>query len=546
METHVSNDSFVTQKFGGVSFINELPPETLSHIFELGSMDDGFGEEQDKASGDVPHTNQLDAKTISEKDTRARDAEEVHASDDTGSSATAVRFAFVVSYVCQHWRNVALSTPSLWTTIVVTPKARPPYERVSTMLERGQGFPIDISVRYEPDEDGPDKDSDKKPPSIDDNFAFLFAMLIPHIHRWRTMKVTVSDYHHMYAFIRTVSDPAVPAASRLTTLELYDHGDYEVFDESGLWDHFTLFGGSAPLLTRIVLCGVHVNWGQPWIASASNLRELELTSHPELLRPCWDEITTILRNAPTLRKLNVRGSGPAQDRPGFFMEPSPPADLNVPIQLVRVTDLVLAYMFSSRATWFIQKFIFPALENLVLHFGGDEDYAQVVQELARPAISSSPAQELRSLLSGLENLKIAGLPCRTECVQTLYGELQNLVSLDISMSRLDPLFLDILSSPCTLPGRGGIWLPRLTTLYVSGTSGSALREVVSKRKEVGVPLDSLYVEEDCDVHDEDVAWLKDNVKVFEFFKERDDDEDLIGCGRVSIGLIGGAGPVTDA
>ncbi|KAF8432693.1 hypothetical protein L210DRAFT_3557599 [Boletus edulis BED1] len=467
-------------------------------------MDDGFGEEQDKASGDVPHTDQLDAKTTSEKDTRARDDEKVHASDDTGSSATAVRFAFVVSYVCQHWRNVALSTPSLWTTIVVTPKARPPYERVSTMLERGQGFPIDISVRYVPDEDGPDKDSDKKPPSIDDNFAFLFAMLIPHIHRWRTMKVTVSDYHHMYAFIRTVSDPAVPAASRLTTLELYDHGhaqDYDIFDEFGLWDHFTMFGGSAPLLTRIVLCG--------------------LTSLPELLRPCWDEFTTILRNAPTLQKLNVR---PAQDRPAFFMEPSPPADLNVPIQLVRVTDL---------------KFIFPALENLVLHFAGDEDYTQVVQELARPVISSSPTQELRSLLSGLENLKIAGLPCRTECVQTLYGELQNLVSLDISMSRLDPLFLDILSSPCTLPGRGGIWLPRLTTLYVSGTSGSALREVVSKRKEVGVPLDSLYVEEDCDMHDEDVAWLKENVEMFEFFKERDDDKDLIGSGR------GGAGLVTD-
>ncbi|KAF8432676.1 hypothetical protein L210DRAFT_3557562, partial [Boletus edulis BED1] len=495
-------------------------------------MDDGSGEEQDKASGsDVPHTDQLDAKTTSEKDTRACDVEMVHrdenkggdgesSSDDTGSSATAVRFAFLVSCVCQHWRNVALSTPSLWSTIVVTPKARPPYERVITMLERGKGFPIDISVRYEPDEgsDEDGSDEDEYPPCIDNNFAFLFAMLIPHIHRWRTMKVTVSDYRHMYAFLRTVSDPAVPAASRLTTLELYDHGhtqDYDVLDDSGLWDHFTLFGGSAPLLTRIVLY------------------------HPDLLRPSWDEFTTILRNAPSLQKLNVRGSGPAQDSPAWFIESSPPKDLNVPIQLVRVTDLVFAFMYSLRATWFIQKFIFPALENMVLHFAGDEDYTHVVQELARPAISSSPAQELRSLLSGLENLKIAGLPCRTECVQTLYGELQNLVLLDISMSRLDPLFLDILSTPCTLPGRSGIWLPRLTTLYVSGTSGSALREVVSKRKEVGVPLDSLYVEEDCDMHDEDVAWLKENVEMFEFFKERDDDKDLIGSGR------GGAGLVTD-
>ncbi|KAF8123284.1 hypothetical protein EV363DRAFT_1356762 [Boletus edulis] len=495
-------------------------------------MDDGSGEEQDKASRDVPLTDQLDAKTTSEKDTRACDVEMAHwrgenkggdgesASYDTGTSATTVRFAFLVSYVCQHWRNVALSTPSLWTTIVVTPTARPPsrYERVSTMLERGKGFPVDISVRYEPDE-GPDEDGsdeDEILPFIDNNLAFLFAMLIPHIHRWRTMKVTVSEYRHMYAFFCIVSDPAVPAASRLTTLELYDHGHPQIFDNSGLWDHFTLFGGSAPLLTRIVLCG--------------------LTYHPDRVGPSWAQFTTILRNAPTLRKLNVRGSGPAHDRRASFMESSPPADLNVPIQLVRVTDLVLAYTFSSRATWFIQRFIFPALENLVLHFGGDVDYTQVVQELARPAISSSPTQELRSLLSGLENLKIAELSCRAECVQTLYGELQNLVSLDISMSYLDPLFLDILSTSCTLPGRSGIWLPRLTALYVSGTSGSALREVVSKRKEVGVLLGSLYVEEDCDMHDEDVAWLKDNVEMFEFFKERDDDEDLIGCGRVSIGV----------
>ncbi|KAF8133290.1 hypothetical protein EV363DRAFT_1583044 [Boletus edulis] len=379
------------------------------------------------------------------------------------------------------------------------------------MLERGKGFPIDISVTYEP-EDGSDEDEFdyKNPPSIDNNLAFLFAMLIPHIHRWRTMKVTVSDYHHMYAFLCTVSDPAVPAASRVTTLELYDNGhaqNYDIFDESGLWDHFMLFGGSAPLLTRIVLCGTHVDWDQPWIASASNLRELELTYHHELLRPSWAQFTTILRNAPTLQKLNVRGSGPDHsDCYDWYMESSsPPKDLNVPIQLVRVTDLVLAYMSSPRATWFIHKFIFPALENMVLRFARDGDCTH--------------------LLSGLESLRIARLPCLPKSVRTLYGELQNLVSLDISMSRLDPLFLDILSRRCTLPGRGGMWLPRLTTLYVSGTSGSALREVVSVRKEVGVPLGSLYVEEGCDVHEEDVAWLKDNVETFEFFEKRDDEDD---------------------
>ncbi|KAG6379394.1 hypothetical protein JVT61DRAFT_11862 [Boletus reticuloceps] len=54
METHVlSNNTFVPRK-GGVCFINELPPETLSHIFELGSMDDGFEKNKTKRAGMSP------------------------------------------------------------------------------------------------------------------------------------------------------------------------------------------------------------------------------------------------------------------------------------------------------------------------------------------------------------------------------------------------------------------------------------------------------------------------------------------------------------
>ena len=40
-----------------------------------------------------------------------------------------------------------------------------------------------------------------------------------------------------------------------------------------------LLSGSAPLLTRLVLWGVHVVWDQPWIASAPNLVDLEFDSH---------------------------------------------------------------------------------------------------------------------------------------------------------------------------------------------------------------------------------------------------------------------------
>ena len=56
------------------------------------------------------------------------------------------------------------------------------------------------------------------------------------------------------------------------------------------------------------------------------------------------------------------------------------------------------------------------------------------------------------------------------------------------------------------------------TLYVSGTSSDVLHEVVQRRMDAGVPLNSVYVEESCEVEDEDVEWLKENLKTFEFFE----------------------------
>ncbi|KAF8121760.1 hypothetical protein EV363DRAFT_1362210 [Boletus edulis] len=491
METHVLPNN---------SFINELPPETLSHIFELGSMDDGFEEEQDsdKASGDVPHTDQLDAKTTSEKDTRARDAEMVQrgenkggdgesASDDTGSSATAVPFAFVVSYVCQHWRNVALSMPSLWTTIVVTPEERPPYEPVSTLLERSKSLPIDITVSY----DHLDEYEDDFEPPSDADLEILFAMLIPHIHRWRTMKVTVSEYHHMYAFLS-----ALPNSRPLNSIST----DYPVaLRYPSMTKHLTLFAGSAPLLTRIVLWGVHVDWDQPWVASASNLTDLELAYHSEDVRPSWAQFSTILRSASVLQKLSLCRSGPSGEPPSWSIEPTPggPADVNAPIQLVRVTDFVLESDTQARIIGLFRKFYMPALKYLYLNPEGDydEDFGDLFRELTRP---TSPVREQpRSML---------------------YGELQNLRSLNTSLYYSDSLFFDIISTPCTLPGRGDIWLPRLATLYVQGASGIRLRKLILQRKEARVPLSSLYVDRHCELDDEDVDWLKENVNTFEFLE----------------------------
>ena len=327
------------------------------------------------------------------------------------------------------------------------------------------------------------------------------------------MEVSVLDYHHLYVFLSAVSNPSIPVAPLLTALEFDSFGSIY----RGMSKHLTLVAGSAPLLTRLVLCGVHVDWNQPWIASASNLIHLELAFHPEDVRPSWAQFASILRGASALEKLSLRRSGPSGDPHEWFIQPTPgsPAGLNTPLQLLHVTDFTLAFHSQARAIGLIHRFCLPALKSLVLEFDAG-NYTEFVHELAKPATSLSlPSAQGQpySLLRNLESLKIAGLPCRTECVETFYGELQNLRSLTLS-SDVPEEFMSLLGLvPCI--GRHEIWLPRLVTLCVSDASTTVLREIVRTRKDAGVPLSSLYVSEPYEVQDEDMVWLKENLKIFE-------------------------------
>ena len=99
------------------------------------------------------------------------------------------------------------------------------------------------------------------------------------------MGFEVSEYHHKHEFLDLISAPRISAVPLLTTLELYCYCKSARFDGIRMSKDIILLSGSAPLLTRLVLWGVHVDWDQPWIASAPNLVDLEFAWHPEHLRP---------------------------------------------------------------------------------------------------------------------------------------------------------------------------------------------------------------------------------------------------------------------
>ena len=538
--------------------VNNIPPEVLSLIFEIGarSIEDGEdSDDEDEAMATFWNLEEgVEDDVLNEEDSVTRrlgrskvtgndgDESQYDGISESASDSTfevAPPFEVLISHVCQHWRTVALNTPSLWTKINVSPLESAPFERVKILLERGKSLPIDIHIDCEPPDDddesscgSEDSELDQSPHSMSfSDLDSLMSLLVPHISRWGSIEVSVSCYKHMFVFLSAVSDPSIAGAPQLEALQLYHHEDAEsltAFAHPDLVQHFKLFGGVAPRLKSVALWGVHVDWCQEWLSSGSNLLDLELAYHTDDVRPSWTQFVGILRGAPKLETLSLCSSGPLGAPHDWYSEgglESHGDDHSGVIGLRSLTDLVLAFHSPVYVSGLIHRLALPALKSLTLDFD-DDDFTDVVAQLAGPATTAVPPQDgekMHSLLSGLETLKISGLPCSDRSVELMYKELGNLKALNLSMTYLSPAFIQLLYYPYSVSGRREVWLPSLTTLSTADVPGDQMMELVRKRKEAGVPLKAVFMEENDAVTEEDIQWLKENLETFDFFEGSDDE-----------------------
>ena len=103
-------------------------------------------------------------------------ARDYHESDSGGHSTTCISTCVNVSYVCSHWRNIALNCPSLWT------------------------YPFHLSLRWTEElllgsKQAPSKISwisnPISPPGAEDPRAILLYKLLEHIERVQTLCLSV-------------------------------------------------------------------------------------------------------------------------------------------------------------------------------------------------------------------------------------------------------------------------------------------------------------------------------------------------------------------
>ncbi|KAG1834235.1 hypothetical protein EV424DRAFT_1532475 [Suillus variegatus] len=524
--------------------VNDIPPELLSLIFEVGAQSIKDGEDEDEEdeedeamavywnleSGAKDGIDEDGETTKRSRVTRNDGVDEDGLSESSMDSDATFEpmpsFEVLISHVCHHWRVVALNTPSLWTEIDVSPLDSPPFERVQTFLERSKSLPIDIRIDCEPPDDDEEEDSSgsedselgQSPHSMTfSDLDNLMSLLVPHISRWGSVEVAVACYKHMFIFLSAVSDPSIAGAPQLEALQLYHHEDAEsltAFAQPDLVQHFKLFGGVAPRLKSVALWGVHVDWCQEWLSCGSNLLDLELAYHTDDVRPSWTQFAAILCGAPKLETLSLCSSGSYGN------------DYTGVIELHSLTQLVLAFHSPVYVSGLLRRLAFPALKSLTLDLD-DGDFTDFAFQLAGPMMSAVPVaskdgEKKRSLLSRLDSIKLSGLSCSDRSVELMYAELGNLKTLNLVMN----YFIH----PCSVPGQRDVChvcLPSLTTLSTADVPGDQIRELVQKRKEAGVPLKAVYMEENDEITPHDLQWLKDNVEEFDFFEASDDEFESI-------------------
>ena len=535
--------------------INELPAEILGHIFEIGVEMEEEEEDEDEDEDDREDMDMSDEGEDEGEDEDEDDAMSVGSSGSSGSStiddiiSQAPLFQVLASHVCRHWREVALGLHVLWTRLNFEYTLQ--LDQAKAFIDRAHGLPLKIKIDCifhdsvdEEDSDHPlyDQDEETSKEIEDDTYEHgpylslddlveILDLIEPEVYHWGEFNFGISTYDYVQCLLSRLHK--LPSAPLLKKFELYhseDCNDYAFFNGDDNIRYLP-FHGNAPLLESAVFWGIHIDWDKS-LTFLQGLRRFELSYHAKDVRPSYNTFTQIIKNSPDLRHLSLSLSGPtlatgtqSDDEGQWGPEP---------FEIPSVRYLVLQFHEPQYAIMLVQHFHFPNLCDLVLNFD-EEDYSSFVRELLVPVKGRS-----KSILSGLEKLKISGLPCDVATADAMLRQLTDLKTLHLECFGREELVIfkklidpsagrrkkeaQAETVPQTVPK---IFCPLLETLTVARVSASQLKALVTARKNAGAPLKTLrlsYSDHRTTKMDE---WLRNNVEVVEYFEPSDDEEDEV-------------------
>ena len=400
---------------------------------------------------------------------------------------TSSNLQVAVSHVSRHWRQVALRTHSLWTTLHFRETCH--ISRAETYLARclpSSTYLLDILVDTVAEED--------HTPGITlytDEIKTIFQIIIPHVSRWRAFHLKICD-NTCKSQARQFLSTCGPAPN-LETLQLYHFEDYRTSHRLYLATYkppVIVFSNSLPCLKNVSLIGVNLPWADsPYLV---NLHHLELALHLDNIRPPYKWWDRMLRLSPDLKRLSLHYSGPrkATGDPNLAW----PGSTEDKIRLDSLWELCLTDLDSDYLCNLFQRLILPAVKSISLDLL-EQNFTPFIEMIAAGGQSSSSVCPIPSPAI-LDTLTIHALDCSPESWRTFLQGLKGLRFLDVDFTRVGSNFWDIFNDGDIILQEDGrttssddadddttdMLLPSLEIFKIAGISGKDINCAIRHRR----------------------------------------------------------------
>lgn len=383
-----------------------------------------------------------------------------------------------LTWVCRHWRELALSDPTLWNAIWF--KDVPNFERSFAYFERSANAPLDIRI----------DDTHAKPLTLAE-LKYVLDGIFKKISNFRIIIIVLQEWDvilfvlHAFCAVKEKNFPMI-----LERFEMHRSGPTYVqigagheYSELNL---IPLFGGATvPSLKHLSLNGIHIDWVNSVITDLANIdiRRLPLDKSPTL-----SQFRELIGRSPALQELFLDGAGPSPA--GFVQE-----NLVNPILIPSLRVLALGN-FSLRFALYVSSHLStPNVRDLTLLNLGGDDYSELfdamrstmpsVRILTFCNIDFLPDRQKRSIIKWLQYMpQVTYLRIRSVKLPILESFLYDPKTMGPPVDEKTPeQTLEEQSVPC----------PKLTILEVADNENI---EIIIRwaqiRKQLGFPLQKVY------------------------------------------------------